>query len=326
MSTFFETPLVNGHLVRAARSIPNLLLKSIAPSTIKRYAYGFKHWTTWRRSHPEIPCLPVSGQHLAVYIAVAIQKNCPFGRVDSVCLGLSWLHRALGLQNPCDSSTVTMLREAAKRILSKAVRKKEPLSPKDLRALAQRLRFGTLIDLRTLTVAVLSYAGFLRFDEVSTLRANHITFEPGYVRLFIDHSKTDQHNEGREVLIAKIGSFACPVGVLRSYMKRARVTKGFIFRPLQSTRGTHVLRKADKSISYSTLRSDMLKALADLGLDKSKFGLHSLRRGGATQAANAGVSDRLFKKHGRWASENAKDGYVEESVDALLSVSRSLGL
>ena len=109
-------------------------------------------------------------------------------------------------------------------------------------------------------------------------------------------------------------------------MKRARVTKGFIFRPLQSTRGTHVLRKADKSISYSTLRSDMLKALADLGLDKSKFGLHSLRRGGATQAANAGVSDRLFKKHGRWASENAKDGYVEESVDALLSVSRSLGL
>ena len=28
--------------------------------------------------------------------------------------------------------------------------------------------------------------------------------------------------------------------------------------------------------------------------------------GGASTAANAGVPDRLFKKHGRWKSENAK--------------------
>ena len=39
--------------------------------------------------------------------------------------------------------------------------------------------------------------------------------------------------------------------------------------------------------------------------------LHSLRAGGATSAANVGIPDRLFKRHGRWASENAKDGYVK---------------
>ena len=58
----------------------------------------------------------------------------------------------------------------------------------------------------------------------------------------------------------------------------------------------------------------------------SKFGVHSLRLGGATSAASAGVVDRLFKKHGRWKSENAKDGYVKEDMNAILSVSLNLGI
>jgi hypothetical protein len=33
--------------------------------------------------------------------------------------------------------------------------------------------------------------------------------------------------------------------------------------------------------------------------DIKKFGLRSLRSGGATTCANLGISDRLFKKHGR---------------------------
>ena len=82
----------------------------------------------------------------------------------------------------------------------------------------------------------------------------------------------------------------------------------------------------DKPVSYTTLRKDILEAVNSVGLDKSKFGLHSMRRGGATQAASAGVNDRLFKKHGRWKSEKAKDGYVAEDLNAILSVSRSLGI
>ena len=180
--------------------------------------------------------------------------------------------------------------------------------------------------MRTLTVAVLSYAGFLRFDDVSGLRYEDISFATSHVRLFIDKSKTDQYKEGCDVLIARIGSYACPVGILRSYLKRTKAKSGFIFRALQRTKGGHSLRKIDKAISYTTLRQDILAALSDLGLEKSKFGLHSMRRGGATQAANSGVNDRLFKKHGRWKSDGAKDGYVAESLNAILSVSRSLGL
>ena len=76
-------------------------------------------------------------------------------------------------------------------------------------------------------------------------------------------------------------------------------------------------------VQYSRLRELQLRAL---GYDDSSFGLHSLRAGGATVAANNGVPDRLFKRHGRWRSETAKDGYILDSEEAMLGVSRQLGI
>ena len=64
-------------------------------------------------------------------------------------------------------------------------------------------------------------------------------------------------------------------------------------------------------------------AFSQLGYSTKLFGLHSLGSGGATAAVIAGVNDRLFKRHGRWRSEKAKDGYVKDNLEALLSVSKS---
>ena len=77
-------------------------------------------------------------------------------------------------------------------------------------------------------------------------------------------------------------------------------------------------------ISYTRTREVVLHAFSQLGYSTKLFGLHSLGSGGATAAANAGVNDRLFKRHGRWRSDKAKDGYVKDNLEALLSVSRSL--
>ena len=39
-----------------------------------------------------------------------------------------------------------------------------------------------------------------------------------------------------------------------------------------------------------------------------------------------GISDEMFKRHGRLRSENAKDGYVKDLLESRLAVSMSLGL
>ena len=74
------------------------------------------------------------------------------------------------------------------------------------------------------------------------------------------------------------------------------------------------------------MREIVLEKLSELGLDRNLFGLHSLRSGGASAAAGAGVPDRLFKRHGRWRSENAKDGYIKDSLESRLSVSQRIGV
>lgn len=77
---------------------------------------------------------------------------------------------------------------------------------------------------------------------------------------------------------------------------------------------------------YSTVNSWFKDAASTLGLDPQYYGTHSGRRDGATGAAANDVPDRLFKGHGRWRSERAKDMYVKEKLQAKLSMTRNLGL
>jgi hypothetical protein len=68
-------------------------------------------------------------------------------------------------------------------------------------------------------------------------------------------------------------------------------------------------------LSYTRCREIFKECLQELGYDEKKYGLHSLRSGGATAAANNGnVTERQLKLHGRWKTDIAKDMYVHENV------------
>ena len=58
--------------------------------------------------------------------------------------------------------------------------------------------------------------------------------------------------------------------------------------------------------------------------EAKSFGTRCMRVGGASAAAEFGVKDRLFQKHGRWVTERIKDKYVQEDLDARLEVSRAI--
>ena len=84
------------------------------------------------------------------------------------------------------------------------------------------------------------------------------------------------------------------------------------------------LKSAVHSISWFHQCWSPLKILSLIFLPLVR--ILSLRNCGATAAANAGVPGRLFKRHGRWASESAKDGYVQDSLSSRLSVSKALDI
>jgi len=96
-----------------------------------------------------------------------------------------------------------------------------------------------------------------------------------------------------------------------------------ISRALATPRSKENVRS--RGISYTRVRELVKDAFRGLTA-VSKIGVHSLRAGGATSTANAGIPDRLVKRYGRWASENAKNGYVKDDFNSRLLVSRSLSI
>ena len=220
----------------------------------------------------------------------------------------------------------------AKRLVgTRLLNKKEPISPDMIRKLVEASNFNNLLGLRNVCIFLLAFAGFFRIEEVLHIKYGDIAFHADYVAISTDRSKTDQLRKGNEVVISEnFGSDSCPVRILSRYLNQVRPflvdSAHFVFRALSKTKSSHKLVAVNKPISYSSVRYYFKKSFKDIVPDISVFSTHSLRAGGASAAANAGVADRLFQRHGRWKYVSAKNGYVEDSLESRLSVSKNLGI
>jgi integrase len=114
--------------------------------------------------------------------------------------------------------------------------------------------------------------------------------------LYIPQSKTDP-GEGAWVLLAGPGGRVDPVGALRRL--RARVGGVSACGPVFWARET-----GSAALSKTTVAVRVRKVLECVGVaDWQSYAAHSLRRGGATHAAAAGVHLRYIMLMGRWKSD-----------------------
>ena len=305
------------------------LLQSRADSTVKKYKFAFDQFVIFCVSNNLIakPAIPIV---VAMYITSLLDQGKSDNVVVAAVYGIKWAHNINGLSDPTDNALVKNLMEAAKRIGSKPKQKKDVISTEMLQTLCSAYEnCDDVIQLRDLCMITLAYAGFLRFNELSNLRCKDVKFNSDHLVLTITKSKTDVYRRGNEVLIAKGTSSACPYNMLHRYMSVAELSvcsDYFLFKPAFRSKNTSSLIKKNKSISYTRAKECIVNKLKTVapGL---KLGTHSLRASGATTAANAsGVSDRCLKRHGRWKTDVAKDGYIDDSVEKRLSITKKLKL
>lgn len=210
--------------------------------------------------------------------------------------------------------------------------KKEPITIDILIKLKEEYQKDpdNALKLRVFLMCLLGFSGFLRFSELSNIRLCDIKWKDEYIEIKIPKSKTDIYRKGN-VIIAKTGNDMCPISWLSKYISLLQLNvsaSDYLFTAITFKKSTGVYKvcNASKPLSYTRAREIMLSALNNIGLDGSQFSLHSLRSGGATAASNNNVPDRLLKVHGRWASDKAKDGYIDDSIQKKLLVSMNLGL
>ncbi|XP_045209806.1 uncharacterized protein LOC123561472 [Mercenaria mercenaria] len=304
------------------------LLQSRADNTVKKYQSSFDQFKSYCDINSLVskPALPIS---VAMYFTSLLDQGKSDNVVSAAYYGIKWVHNINDLQDPTENSIVKQLLETAKRISSKPVQKKDVVSSEMLQARCLTYQDSVdIIDLRDLSMIMLAYAGFLRMNEVSNLHCNDVQFNSDHLVLKIRQSKTDVYRDGSEIVIAKSCSSACPYSMLQRYMSAAHLSINsdeYLFKPAFRSKHVASLIGKNKKLSYTRAKEcivDKLKSVAP-GL---KLGSHSLRASGATSVANTGVSDRCLKRHGRWKTDVAKDGYVKDSLEKRLSVTKMLKL
>ena len=311
-------------------SMSGHLLCSRSENTCKSYSNGFKKWQRFisAQGHSALPAHPV---HIALYITHLLDSGASSNTVNLAIYCIKWFHGLNGYSDPTDNSFIKNLQESAKRRIKTKTSRKDPVTPEMLIKLCKMFESSNdLLVVRDLSMILLCFAGFLRYDEVSSICCKDINIFEDYFSIKILKSKTDQYRHGDEILIAKGSTTACPLKMLQRYIALAKInlhSDHFLFKQVYRSNRICALIHKNKKISYTAARANIVSKLKLVG-GSANLGLHSMRSGGATQAANASssVNDRCLKRHGRWKTDSSKDRYVADSVEKRLEVSKRLGI
>jgi len=194
------------------------------------------------------------------------------------------------------------------------------------------------VALRDMAALVVSFWGIRRGAELwmnkkwtMGLRRCHVTFVPGsHITLFIQAQKNDPKGLGSEVVISWVtGSGVCVGRILQ--LLQARLEEcgipedGPLFCATTSYKaGGFVMPEQGREARFQNrLRALLKRTYFELAQDSvllSRFGWHSLRRGGAEAAFNNGMSMRLVMGQGGWRSEQGVRVYRGGSLATKLTV------
>ncbi len=180
------------------------------------------------------------------------------------------------------------------------VRQAPPAAVEQLRAMVEATDPESTIGLRDRALLILWFSLMARRSELADLHLDDVREVPEGLVVRIRKSKTDQDAVGVDVAIP-YGSHVqtCPVRTVRAWRDRL-AEHGITSGPL--------LRSVDKwgfvgeSLSGDGIRRAVRATATRAGLPGAEdYSAHSLRAGGATSAAWAGVPTAVIARHGRWS-------------------------
>lgn len=243
---------------------------------------------------------------------------------------VSFLLECLGYPKPnyAQMPKLKRIRKQIRGLIIASSKKKQPIDyplVKRIIDVKNHEKADSNIFCATLCVGV---AGFFRLGELLVtnkrdvnpdrlLRVGHVNFypnrvDPQHMSLFLPYSKTDKYGHGITIVIpVHDNPMYCPVHRMIVVTEGRPITDPLFVWP----NGTLMTKN-----SFIT---ELRRHLRALDIDWKQYSGHSLRRGAAVSAKNAGVSDQLIKILGRWESDAYKvylhhvPAHVQELNDVL---------
>ena len=162
-------------------------LASRASGTSLCYTRVFNRWRSFATSVLGTSPFPVEPFHCALFLQYLLESSRSVSSINSAFYAFKWLHDLAGVSSPTSHPTVVAVKEGAVRSASSpANHRKEPLEAEHLRKLAEKTDLHDLLQLRNLVMFVLAFSGFFHFSELSLIRSKDVTFNDGFLSIFIE--------------------------------------------------------------------------------------------------------------------------------------------
>ena len=238
---------------------------------------------------------PADPVYVALYLLSIMETKESSRVVRNSLYSIGWAHKIAGLDVPSLHPMVSAVKESSSRLYGRPVVKKEVITSEMLSMLAYKYfdYQPSLYQARTVALCLIAFAGFLRYDELSNLLCLDVKFYPDYFLLFIESSKSYQYRDGAWVPISSSNSITYPLRALKRYADLGEIVFDSdlpLFRGINGPNAKAKLRRS--KLSYSRVR-ELVKEAFKVCIDSTLIGVHSLRAGGASAAANNGIPDRL---------------------------------
>ena len=178
-------------LKRLATALSVTVMQSRANSTTTKYLDAYKRWKLWASLHA-IPAFPVWDVHLVLYMQYLAEQKSSKSAAEEIVNSLAWLHQVAGKPSPSHSQIVKSTLGGLQRMLVKPVKKKKLMSKEILAEMVDDVhKNSSLSYLRLMAACLVSFAGFLRAEELSQLRVCDISIGEKWMVINIAKSKTD---------------------------------------------------------------------------------------------------------------------------------------
>ena len=167
-----------------AAQLPQTVSSSRANSTTK-YLYAYSRWRNWADQIQVPTGLPVSETYLVLYMQHLSATTNSRSAVETIVNAINEAHELAGHSSISKSPIVSSTLKALQRSLANLTVKKEPVTPEMLHRLVNSMDSKPkLFQVRLVTVALIAYAAFLRYDELAKIRCCDIKFLEDCMMIF----------------------------------------------------------------------------------------------------------------------------------------------
>lgn len=228
------------------------------------------------------------------------------------------------------SQTKSELVKATMKVIGREAKPEKPKLPLTVELVKKLVSNGrnTWTETRDSFMIVLMMNAMLRESEAMALKMEgenedvwiETMKEEGWKEakevlfVYVEKSKTDQERHGHTIVVGPAADpTICPVQMFKKWTLMRNKASKYLFHQ----------KGSGAKLSAATPNIRLKTRLKRIGVDATKYGSHSARRGMCTAAAAKGIHERLLRKHGRWLSDCIYR-YIVESVDNQLAVSAAV--